>query len=471
MNLHAKILCSVLALTCATVDGAVAKTRPEYKSKLSGYEFGMGVPLVTPLTGYNFFVGYVNKDADSFWGRRFGIRADFTIPSTLRLKGTLSDSDELTDDGKNQYQIDGTATILGFKLKSSDFTDEKLTIDAFEDDSNYTPGDPDAYSPVLIGQNAADVSLNIKHQNMGLLVDFYPFGNTWFLGGIRFSGGYYLGDLDISAMATFNNNIDYSYKVDINKGAGGGYDVLHAQIVQGSRIGADFHWKYHGPYAGLGFDLGIWRGFKFYMDAGVVFAKAPKVSNKNVKDDKLHLRARYEIYDSTGASYSSGSEMVDILSNGIATEPDVDQIIQDTVGMVVQQTLNAYATQYADVIHEVQTMYGVNIGDVNYSTLGNDVVCFLNGNCVDENQNPVPTAEWINTLVSMGDDDLAETITEIKSKWQESVADATSGIQNDVHDAWQDYSDKKQETIDDINDFLKDYGMVPTIKIGFMYRF
>ena len=482
MNLHAKILCSVLALTCATVDGAVAKTRPEYKSKLSGYEFGMGVPLVTPLTGYNFFVGYVNKDANSFWGRRFGIRADFTIPSTLKFKGTLSDSDELSDDGKKQYEINGTATVLGFKLKSSDFTDEKLTIDAFEDDSNYTPGDPDAYSPVLIGQNAADVSLNIKHQNMGLLVDFYPFGNTWFLGGIRFSGGYYLGDLDISAMATFNNNIDYSYKVDINKVAGGGYDVLHAQIVQGSRIGADFHWKYHGPYAGLGFDLGIWRGFKFYMDAGVVFAKAPKVSNKNVKDDKLHLRARYEIYDSTGASYSSGSEMVDILSNGIATEPDVDQIVRDTVGMVVRDTLDHYSsdTHYSGVIDDFVSGMNNNTdlcpngncftwNDLksNFSQIGQDIVDYL----YDETSTGANTKTWISTLVSSAGDDLAETITEIKSKWQESVADATSGIQNDVHDAWQDYSDKKQETIDDINDFLKDYGMVPTIKIGFMYRF
>lgn len=473
MNLHAKILCSVLALTCATVDGAVAKTRPEYKSKLSGYEFGMGVPLVTPLTGYNFFVGYVNKDADSFWGRRFGIRADFTIPSTLQFKGTLSGR----TDGQNGYLVDGSAKIMGFDLKLSDFTDEKIEVDPFEDDNGEN---------ITLGQNAADLTFKMTHKNAGLLVDFYPFGDTWFLGGLRFSGGYYLGDLDISLNAHINENIDYSYKVNKRNVSGiDRYDILRARIKKGSSIGADFHWKYNGPYAGLGFDLGIWHGFKFYMDAGVVFAKAPKVTNKNVKDDKLVLQGRYEIYDDNGTPYSAGSEMVDILPNGIAEEPNVERIVQDTVGMVVRDTLDHYSSQYQeyqDVIDSVLLNIngngsdiagndefkntfcnGANCswGDIQFGQLGKDVVDFLNDDS---------TAPWITTLLSE-DTELTDTVNGIKNEWKENVGDATAGIQKDIDDAWADYNDEKEKTIKDVNDFLEDYGMIPMVKIGFMYRF
>lgn len=458
MNLHAKILCSVLALTCATVDGAVAKTRPEYKSKLSGYEFGMGVPLVTPLTGYNFFVGYVNKDANSFWGRRFGIRADFTIPSTLKFKGTLSDSDELSDDGKKQYEINGTATVLGFKLKSSDFTDDKITIERFEDDSQGSD------STVSIGQNAADVSLDIKHKNMGLLVDFYPFGNTWFLGGIRFSGGYYLGDLDISANARINNDIEYRYKV------GNAGDYIRAQIQHGSNIGADFHWKYNGPYAGLGFDLGIWRGFKFYMDAGVVFANRPHVSDKNVRDQDFILNGCYEINGQPCAE----SEMVQILHG--ANPPQVEAIVHDTVGIAVRNTLTAQADKYSNVINAIPGFENTDPRDL-ANQLGDDIVSFLNyeGTTQDFiNSTASETNTWVKTLLTdstLQNDNLLATVDDIKSEWQENVQDATDGIQKDINQAYDDYQKEKHDAIDDINDFFKDYSMVPMVKIGFMYRF
>ena len=78
----------------------------------------------------------------------------------------------------------------------------------------------------------------------------------------------------------------------------------------------------------------------------------------------------------------------------------------------------------------------------NFSQIGQDIVDYL----YDETSTGANTKTWISTLVSSAGDDLAETITEIKSKWQESVADATSGIQNDVHDAWQDYSPSSVDT-------------------------
>jgi hypothetical protein len=458
MNLHAKIFCSVLALTCACVDGAFAKPKPEYKSKLSGYEFGAGVPLVTPLTGYNFFVGYVNKDASTFLGRRFGIRADFTIPSTLQLKGTLSDSDELSDDGKKQYQIDATAKVLGIKLKSSDFTDEKLTIERFEDDSGGTD------STVSIGQNAADVSLDIKNENMGLLVDFYPFGDTWFLGGIRFSGGYYLGDLDVSANVKINNDIEYRYRV------GHAGDYIRAQIQNGSRIGADFHWKYHGPYAGLGFDIGIYRGFKFFVDAGVVFANRPHVDDSNVHDQDFVLNGCYEI----NGQPCQDSEMVELL-HGI-NPPNVRNIVHDTVGIAVRNTLAAEADKYSSVIAAIPGFENADTREL-ANQLGDNIMAFLDYDGTTQDYvNDTNTNGWVKTLLTDStlvaqNDNLLATVDDIKSEWQENVQTATDGIQADINQAYDDYQKEKHDAIDDINDFFKDYSMVPMVKIGFMYRF
>ena len=63
-------------------------------------------------------------------------------------------------------------------------------------------------------------------------------------------------------------------------------------------------------------------------------------------------------------------------------------------------------------------------------------------------------------------------------RWLDSslVSDETKAIlrkmdQKDIDDAWADYNDEKEKTIKDVNDFLDDYGMIPMIKIGFMYRF
>lgn len=454
---------------------ASAGQKPEYKSKLSGYEFGVGVPLITPLTGYNVFVGYVNKDASSFLGKRFGFRADFTIPSNLKMTGTVSGR----TDGQDGYLVDAHGKVMGFNVKLSDFSDEKIEVDAFEDDRD---------QPIVLGEDAADLSLEIKNKNMGLLVDFYPFGNTWFLGGLRFSGGYYLGDFDISAMAHINQNIDYNYRVDINK-TGGAYDVLHAQIARGSSIGADFRWKYHGPYAGVGFDLGIWRGFKFYMDAGVVFAHAPKVTNDNVKDRNLHLKGRYEIYDSDGNPYSSGSEMVELLPNGAASAPVVDDIVRDTVGMVVRDTLDHYSADpaYTPVINSFVNQINTTANPLcpggsctlawddvkaNFSQMGNDIVDFLNDDTYNESTHTGDnTAPWISTLISGSGTDLSETIAAVKEEWETNVSGATSGIQHDIDQAWDDYNKNKNDAIKDINDFLDDYGMMPMVKLGFMYRF
>ena len=66
---------------------------------------------------------------------------------------------------------------------------------------------------------------------------------------------------------------------------------------------------------------------------------------------------------------------------------------------------------------------------------------------------------------------MAETIDEIRGEWAKVGEDVKGGIQKDVNDVWADYDKAKKDAIKDANDFLDDYGIMPMVKIGFMYRF
>ena len=249
-----------------------------------------------------------------------------------------------------------------------------------------------------------------------------------------------------------------SYKVGNNN------DILRAQITQGSRIGADFHWKYHGPYAGLGFDLGIWRGFKFFMDAGVVFADAPKVTESNIHDKDFVLKGRYEM---SGVDYSnSDTEMIEILHG--AQKPDVENIVHDTVAVAAHDILTQKATEYSGVISTIPG-FSTYASPELISQMGTDIINFL------EESGTEPTSEtapWIKELwEAHGTKEIGATIKDIKKEWEKESGKATSGIQKDIDKAWDDYEKNKKDAIEDINDFLKDYGIVPMVKIGFMYRF
>ncbi|MDR2675945.1 MAG: hypothetical protein LBC18_14035, partial [Opitutaceae bacterium] len=51
---------------------------------------------------------------------------------------------------------------------------------------------------------------------------------------------------------------------------------------------ANADWKYTGPYVGMGWDIGIFSGLSFFMDAGVVFAgESPKLGLNVPINDKL----------------------------------------------------------------------------------------------------------------------------------------------------------------------------------------
>lgn len=178
----------------------------------NGLQFGLGV---SPTSGLNAFVGYNNKKFDSFWWKRFGVRFDFATYSPI--KNTLN------------RKINNAIGDEGIEI------DDNLKVN--------------------------NVAINAKH--IGALVDFYPFGDTWFLGGLRVSGGYMTGNLDMNADIVGTKKIG-----EIEFELGGRKYKYDGNEMRGK---ASVNWKYSGPYLGTGFDLGIFRGFKLFLDAGVVF--------------------------------------------------------------------------------------------------------------------------------------------------------------------------------------------------------
>jgi len=193
-----------------------------------GMQLGLGV---SPTSGLNAFIGYNNKNFDSFWAKRFGVRFDFATYSPIKNKLNSRINSYIGDEG---VEIEDT-----------------LKLD--------------------------NVYINAKH--VGAMVDFYPFGNTWFLGGWRVSGGYMSGNLDVNADIHGTKELGrIEFELGDRKYSYSG-DEMHGKAI--------LNWKYSGPYVGTGFDLGLFWGIKIYMDAGVVFADNHAKIDLNVPLDGL----------------------------------------------------------------------------------------------------------------------------------------------------------------------------------------
>ena len=196
-----------------------------------GLQLGLGV---SPTTGLNGFVGYNNKNFNSFWWKRLGFRLDFA--STKPAKSFIN------------------------KMIDSYMGDEGIEIN---DEISIVDG-------------------SIKAHHIGALVDFYPFGNTWFLGGWRITGGYMFGKLDIDA--NLKGTVDGlpAGKVEFE------FDGVKYRYSGNEVYGtAKADWNLRGPYAGTGFDLGLLWGVKIYMDAGVVFTSKSAQLGLDVNVDNL----------------------------------------------------------------------------------------------------------------------------------------------------------------------------------------
>ena len=201
------------------------------ESFLHGVQIGAGV---SALGGLNAFVGYANKDAQSFWGKRFGVRFDFA--TTAPIQSTINSMiDSAMGDG---IDIGDSLTISDGKLDATHYA---------------------------------------------ALVDFYPFGNTWMLGAWRITGGYAFGDMNMSAnIAGSFDGPSGRYEFDL---AGNRY-AYTGNTVNGS---AELDWSYRGPYLGTGFDFGLFAGLKIYLDAGVVFTNRAAELSLDVPTDNLQM--------------------------------------------------------------------------------------------------------------------------------------------------------------------------------------
>lgn len=213
-------------------DVAPDVTNPDIKFP-HGLQIGVGVSATSGLNG---FVGYANKNFDSFWWKRFGVRFDFA--TTAPLKSVISS---------------GIDSIMGDGIELGD------------------------------GLSVTDGSIQANH--FAALVDFYPFGNTWFLGGLRISGGYYFGNLELSARlaGTIDGAPEDALSFELD-----GQEYKYSGNQMNAMARAD--WDYRGPYLGAGFDLGLFAGFKIYFDAGVVFTNRAAQLGLDVPPDNLMVR-------------------------------------------------------------------------------------------------------------------------------------------------------------------------------------
>lgn len=179
-----------------------AETKSEVNPEIKfprGAQLGLGVSVTS---GINGFIGYANKNFDSFWWKRLGVRLDFA--TTAPIESSIN-----------------------------------ATINTAVDDNQD------------VGDSVAIKSVDVTAHHVGLLVDFYPFGNTWFLGGWRLTGGYMMGKFGIGAdlSGTINDAPSEPVSFELN---GSDYHYL-GNTITGRATGT---WKYSGPYMGTGLAVG-----------------------------------------------------------------------------------------------------------------------------------------------------------------------------------------------------------------------
>ncbi len=223
---------------------------------LEGFQLGVGIGI---LGGANAQLGYrIPQRSYNFWKNRFGFRLDYNSWKPLKKR-----IEEYMED--NPIELDGNNFAAMFDGK-----------------------------------------------NYGLLVDFYPFGNTWGLGNLRLSTGYYTGDFAIGASY---------YKTSSGKFDMGNFTYAgDANALLNTKLSADVK----GPYAGVGFDFALLFGLKFYFDAGVVFTNHPKIDTDiELEDGEIKI---FNKGDNVNTATPVGT--VDI--HNFANDPHITQLLEDT---------------------------------------------------------------------------------------------------------------------------------------------
>ncbi len=168
------------------------------------------------VSGLNGFVGFQNNTSESWFWRRLRFRLDF---ATTRPIHKTYDS----------------------------------IVDSFIGDDGYTIDD------ITI----RDVDIYAKH--MGWLFDFYPLRDNYRWCGWRIGFGLMKGqlkvDADLTGVAATAPAGSFGFKL---------FNTYYYYTGNEFRGTSQINWKYFGPYIGTGFDIGIFRGFNMFVDAGVV---------------------------------------------------------------------------------------------------------------------------------------------------------------------------------------------------------
>lgn len=239
------------------------------ESPFQGLQFGTGI---SGTSGINMFLGYANKDLPSFWLKRIGLRFDFA--TTIPVKTTINN-------------------------------EIKRAIDA--DGIEYDGG--------LFVNN---IGISAKHT--AAMIDFYPFGNMWFFGGWRITGGYYSGNLKVNADLTGGGDCFSDSEIEFELS-----ETEYKYIGDGVIGIAKANWKYRGPYLGTGIDVGIFAGLKIYIDAGVVFTNKTAMLNFDIPAVGLQKWDGYSWVDVD--SDTLRAELDEDIADALAdTQSDLDKI-------------------------------------------------------------------------------------------------------------------------------------------------
>lgn len=373
------------------------------RSPYAGFQFGVAAPLApVPMSSMNFMIGYANRDASTFLGRRVGFRLDWSTPVSQKITGYVYDDNNIHLSSK----------VIGIEF-------EHTLRDVFN---------PIVIHGTEISLNDVNGVVNVRDHRMGALVDFYPFSKS----GFRFSGGYYAGRLDMDLYADIPNDTPADgFSIHLRTG-----DAFRARLQGGARAHGKLNWRYGGPYGGIGWDIGVYRGLRFFFDAGVIFTNAPKLY-----DNDIVLP-----YDKMQICYAIG--------NGDAcgwTNIDKNDIPGTTANLII------------GVMDKILTAPGGNFNGIDVSLLqsamaGQDYASVVHGITAWVFGGPAPS--WYQNVPPA-----------IDNLVQRAIGQLQDLVTSDVQRILDEYQRGRRGAVRDVNDVLKDFQFYPVLRLGVMYRF
>ncbi|MCL2439261.1 MAG: hypothetical protein FWD15_01990 [Alphaproteobacteria bacterium] len=225
---------------------------------------GLGVP-----TGLNIRLGYRHPYSNSFWKNRFGYRLDYNTIDPVWNRFEARVNERIQDEVEKE--VNGRDDLV-----------EGIIFDN------------------------ASARADVKGRQIGALIDFRPFGYTWGLGGLRLTGGYYFGNMELRATVdTPDIMVEQNFEAELELAGGGNATVMAhvaGDIVGIDSVKAGIRLNARGPYLGVGWDIGLIPFMRdtlhLTIDAGVVFSKQhvvfasiPEFGASNINNTDIRISA------------------------------------------------------------------------------------------------------------------------------------------------------------------------------------